>query len=514
MFSRSPHLLRDLLLRLGAMRAFSPFDDRGDNRYQDRGDDRYDDPWPGGGAGAERREADYWPARPAASDASRSSRPGARTAPARGRRAGGGGRDLFGLSSRRKLPILISLALAALLVSLATIGVEAQLVSRSPSSGSGSTGATSGAGTPFATFTPLPTQTPSFSPTPVNLAALGWVKRTLSWVERVASAPSNPSTVYACGGLAGQNNWVISFAVSQDSGHSWSVQPTTVQAAHCTELVVSPTAPQAIAIHVDTCPGECGSDQQISLYTLDGGAHWSPISSSCGCSQQPDDGYAIAWVGTTLFAIPGFTSPPQPSNEFLAKSTNGGSFTWLSLPADNQPGPLFTTSDTIYAVRNSDIFKSTDLGSTWAKTSAVYNGNPVSPLAMVPGAAMLGIDARWLKDPNPTSVYPLLRSTDGGATWQPAPNLPDGMRINADVYETPDGSTYLVAFGQALGQGGIYKLSPGASHWLLISPVLPGDLNPVAVTWNASGQPLTLWGLAPAQPGTSSPVSILYSHAA
>jgi hypothetical protein len=508
MISRSPDLLRNRLLRLCSVRGFGPFDDQFERGPVGGSDDSW------GYRSGDSREAEAWPAHAGASESRRAARSGAR---ATSRAADDGGLGLSGPSLRRKLPALTGLALAAVLVALGTIGVEAQLITRSHAPGSG-TGVTTASGTPTATFVPLPTATFPAAPTPVNLAALGWAKRTLSWVERVAAAPSAPSTVYGCGGLAGQNSYTIQLAVSQDSGHTWNTLSTGVQAAHCYDIEVSPSAQQAVSIHVDTCPSDCGADQQMTSYTLDGGAHWSPISPPVAAGNaQPDDGFASGWVGTTLFAIPGNPPAPQPSSQFLAKSANGGPFTWLNLPVDNQPGPLFTTSNTIYAVRNSDVYKSTDLGAAWSKASAAYNGNPVTPLAMAPGAAMLGIDARWQKDPNPASDYPLLRSTDGGATWQPEPDMPAGMRITAGVFETPDGSIYLTAIGevgQALGQGGIYKLAPGASQWRLLSQVLPGDLRLMGVTWNASGQPLTLWGVTQAHPNTSDATTILYSHAA
>lgn len=407
--------------------------------------------------------------------------------------------------ARRKLRTLTALALAALLVALATIGVEAQLASHPPSVG----GAQLATGTSPATATFAPTQTPPVSATPVNLAALGWVKRTLSWVERVATAPSSTNTIYACGGQPHQNGWTVGFAVSQDSGHTWTTLGATLQAAHCNQIFVSPSAPQAVAVYTDSCPAECGLDVPLIFYTLDSGAHWSPISHPCSCDSPNGDRPAFGWVGTTLFATPG--TPTPTGSQQLAKSTDGGAFTWLSLGVT--PQQLFTTADTVYAVNGSDLYKSTDLGASWSKTSPTYNGAPVAVLAMAPGAALLGVDARW-SNPAP-NTYPLLRSADGGATWQQTPSLPDGVQINANVLETPDGSVYLTAVGQAAGQGGIYKLASGASQWRLLSAVLPGNLDLVSVTWNASGQPLTLWGLAPQGPtGIDDPSRILYSHAA
>jgi len=133
-------------------------------------------------------------------------------------------------------------------------------------------------------------------------------------------------------------------------------------------------------------------------------------------------------------------------------------------------------------------------------------------MAMAPGAALLGIDARW-NTPMP-NTFPLLRSADGGATWQALPDLPSAMQINALVFETPDGTVYLTATGLNAGEGGIYKLSPGASPWKLVSAVTPGDLRMMAVTWDANGHPATLWGLTQAHPNTSSAETLLWAHTA
>jgi len=198
-------------------------------------------------------------------------------------------RGLDALSARKRLA-LIGLALAALLVIIGVIMAEAQLASRRQTSqGPGANAQV----TPTATVTPQPTATPTFNSIPVNLSALGWFKRTPSWAERITTAPSAPNTVYACGGTNISTAWVISFGVSGDGGRTWTSATTSVQAAHCNNLVVSPTAPQAIAIFTDTCPSDCGQSVQQVFYSLDAGKHWLPISNSCACSQPPDDGFAI-----------------------------------------------------------------------------------------------------------------------------------------------------------------------------------------------------------------------------
>ncbi len=111
-------------------------------------------------------------------------------------------------------------------------------------------------------------------------------------------------------------------------------------------------------------------------------------------------------------------------------------------------------------------------------------------------------DAAAFSGPN---TYPLLRSGDGGATWQPLPMLPSGLQASTQAFGTPDGTAYMGGFGSSFGQGGLYKLHPGASQWTLVSPVVPAYLHLNDVTWDANGHPTTLWGLQETQNYTSIP---------
>ncbi len=201
-------LLR-LLFQSGAARAFVPYGPDDDGRFDER-PDALPDPRARGRTTAAARS------------------PFGQQDPGERHGARGEQRSAQNALPSRKLLALTGLALAALLVALGALGVEAQLASRPHT-----TVAATASGTATATATPAPAQTgtPSFiNPTPVNLSALGWVKRTLSWVERVAAAPSAPGAVYACGGVAGANSWTINFAVSQDGGHSWTTASTGLQA--------------------------------------------------------------------------------------------------------------------------------------------------------------------------------------------------------------------------------------------------------------------------------------------
>jgi hypothetical protein len=377
------------------------------------------------------------------------------------------------------------------------IAVEAHLAApRTTSPGNGIGQAT-------VTAAPTVTQTASApdDPTPVNLAGLGWAKRGPSPADQIQMAPSSPGTVYACGPFGTGTG--LGFGVSQDGGKTWQTWTTSINATVCGDLKVSPTVAQAVSIDSWTCRAECGAGDQYLHYSLDGGKHWTQVMQT---EENGSGTGAGMWIGTTFFTSTPPTDTPASATQYVAVSKNGGPFSWTSLP---YPGTLFSNATTLYASTAVGLYATTDFGLLWNKATPSYNGNAVALMAMAPEAAMLGIDARW---PNPTpNTYQLLRSTDGGATWQPLPNLSSGLQINAGVLETPDGTIYLTAIGQSIGETGIYKLRPGASQWMLVSPVPPGELHLIALSWDASGHPTSLWGLQEAQNGNYTTIPWVHS---
>jgi hypothetical protein len=345
---------------------------------------------------------------------------------------------------------------------------------------------------------PVTYSSPPANPTPGNLLAEGWAQRGPSRVDQIQASPSAPRTVYTCGPALTGTNGGLDFGVSEDGGMTWQTWKIPISASACLELRISPSAPQAVAIYSASCRAECGEGEFYLDYSLDGGRHWTLVYTS------EDSGASFGWVGTTFFSQGAPAGTPASATQYLAASKDGGPFSWTSLPST---GEFFSTATTIYVYTGAGLYSSANLGATWSRVMPAYQGQPVSPSTLVPGAPMLGYDARSENGPN---IYPLFSSNDGGATWQPLPSIPSGLQADTDAIEAPDGTVYETCFGTDSSQAGIYKLTPGASGWTLISSLMPAALHLHTVTWDANGHPLTVWGLQEAEAYTYIP----WAHAA
>ena len=372
-----------------------------------------------------------------------------------------------------------------------------------PPNGRASATPTQGTGSTATVATPTPT-TPSVSPTPVptDPAALGWTRRGPAYLDQIQEAASAPGTLYACGPSNVTTSIHLGFSVSHDGGKTWQSWATPIPSNVCLSLRVSPSAPQAVAVYSASCRAECGQSDFYLHYSLDGGQHWTQVYAS-----EDLGGGTFGWVGTAFFSNVAPQGTPASATQHLAVSKNGGPFAWTKLPYDG--GPLLSTATKLYAPTSAGLYTTTDLGVTWSKVSPTYQGNAINPTGLVPGAPMLGYDARSANGPN---IYPMVRSSDGGASWQALPTVPAGMMANGDAVETPDGTVYVTCFGANSGGVGIYKLTPGVSQWTLVSPLAPGSLSLHlhTATWDASGHPVTVWGLQE----TSSYSYIPWAHTA
>ncbi|MGH2518015.1 MAG: hypothetical protein ACRDHP_20420 [Ktedonobacterales bacterium] len=398
------------------------------------------------------------------------------------------------------------------------VGVLALLLAGCASGGSGA-GNTRGT-TPGATSTAsaavalTPSATAGSSSGFASPSSLGWKQVGAPQPDAVAFAPGAPNTIYTCTGATSSGaSSVIRFSVSTDGGASWRTTNTPAKAGRCSALSMSPTDPQAIAYYAETCRQDCGESGQLLYYTLDSGTHWTQVVATTNGAVP-----LFAWLGTTLFASEAPANTPSSRTPYLAVSGNGGAFAWTSLPV--APQQLFTNGSTLYVLVGSsavcsassgctDLYRSTDRGASWTHLTPSYNGFNVRVVASAPGSAspLLGFDARAFDGPNP---YPVLRSTDSGASWQALPGAGANLHANTDPLLAPDGTVYC-GFFDASGQGGEYKLSPGAASWALVSSVVPAQVNIVAVGWDTTGHPVALWGLAPSTDGTT---SVLWTHPA
>ncbi len=321
-------------------------------------------------------------------------------------------------------------------------------------------------------------------------------------VDQIQQSPAAPNTVYACGPTPAGSSSGLGFGISRDGGKTWTTWATSIPASACLAMSVSPSAPQAVAVYSASCRAECGQGEFYLDYSLDGGKHWTHVyTSGDSVTEAP-----FAWVGTTFFANGAPSGTPSSATQNLAVSKNGGPFAWTSLP--NYARQIFSTATTLYVKTDGGVlYSSANLGVSWSKVTPAYQGNAINATTLVSGAPMLGYDARSIDGPN---VYPMVRSSDGGASWQALPPVPAGFQANTDAVETPDGTIYVTFVGTTSFQAGIFKLMPGASQWTLVSPLIPGSLFLNTVIWDASGHPVSVWGLQ----GTPAYISIPWTHAA
>ena len=360
---------------------------------------------------------------------------------------------------------------------------------------------------PMTTATPGGSTSASASPTAAavttDISKLGWVQHSaLVDPEAVAVAPGAADTLLSCTGAtnAGKTNPTITLSISADGGVSWQTANTPIFAGTCHALAISPADARDVALYSGTCRGDCGQSTQTLYATTDSGQHWALVSSDSGSNA----GSVFGWLGTTLFANAAPAGTPGAPQQYLARGTNGGPFAWTTLPA--APSQLLARDNTLYAVTGSqascaaagfcsDLWTSTDLGVTWSRTTPAYQGNNLRVEALAAGTgALYAYDARAFAGPN---AYPLYRSTDGGHTWQPLPQLANGMQAGTDAMVAPDGTVF-VFYGSDSGNNaqpdGIYKLVPGAGAWQLVSPVVPALVHVITIQSDASGHPATLWG--------------------
>jgi hypothetical protein len=374
----------------------------------------------------------------------------------------------------------------------------------------GKLGSGTGGPTPTATSQTSPTPSPTSSSGGATMQSFGWTKASLKSPDAIAAAPSDPNTLYSCAGSFTAT--FIAFSVSHDDGASWQTTNTPAQAGRCGSLAISPTNAQAVAFFATTCRADCGQTSFLLYSSLDGGAHWTAPALPSGAGLG--DVLPYAWVGTTLFAAVG-----NPAPHVLAASKNGGAFTWVN--TSFAPAPFAAVGNTLYAYAATDssacpkesssecleIAKTSDLGASWSRILPLYQGYNVRALDVLPdGMTMIGQETRAASTAGP---YPVLRSTDGGATWQALPDYPSGSGGNDTqaVFATPDGGVFIYLGGAPACN--VYKLAPGATAWAC-SAQTAVPFHFVSVTWDAQGHPARLWGLVEA----GYEITDLWSHPA
>lgn len=189
--------------------------------------------------------------------------------------------------------------------------------------------------------------------------------------------------------------------------------------------------------------------------SLDGGGSWRAAQG--GIPQSVAAGIHALAIDpqnpTTLYV--------GVNGDHIFKTTDGGNF-WSRSGASNTQAFAIDpqTPSTIYAGTDRDLFKSSDGGVTWRALQTGLRANWVSALAIdpaAPGTVFLATRSFETSPPH----HPLLKSTDGGATWSDSNSgLPESMLRAVAIDPRNPSILYVGNPG-----GGVFKSDDGGTTW-------------------------------------------------
>src|ERR1700724_1992437 len=318
----------------------------------------------------------------------------------------------------------------------------------------------------------------------------GWVRTSRGLdldVQALSVDPRTPATVYA---IAGYNLWK-----SVDAGATWAKTAQPAGASSILSLAIAPQAPVTLYAGTDTVR------QSAVHQSVDGGATWKQLATGDGFftaiavdPSQPATVYAVddgssrvlrstdsgaTWVafdvgvdfhGLTAptpvqIAVVPSTGPGVGSGSsvvYLAFQIDGVGFTYRSADAGESwqrsgPGgyPLAVGRGVVYA----GTVKSTDGGATWTPAGELPAG--ALALAAAPGSA--------------TTVYAgtprgVWRSGDAAATWQPASSGLTATGTYAFAIDPLHPRILYAAVAVAVQGPGLLKSGSGGERWRLVGP--------------------------------------------
>jgi photosystem II stability/assembly factor-like uncharacterized protein len=267
---------------------------------------------------------------------------------------------------------------------------------------------------------------------------------------------ANPKVMYAGGGIGPGNSGPGSEAgvyMSTNGGSSWTQR----------DVGLSDTAIDVLWMdQSDSSVLLAGTWQTGIFRTSNGGSSWSVVASLGATS-------AIVAVGKDLYA---------GTQEGVARSSDNGK-TWSVIEATpSAVRALAASGSTLWAgLDNGNVTTGTEPANTWT-TVETDPGNTVWSIAADPTNASIAFIVEW----DNYQINDLLGTTNGGATWTPAPIPYYGVGVQYVSYDvnTP-GTIYAGA------DGGIFISTNNGSTW---SP--PIAVEDVRFLWSWPGRSRTV----------------------
>jgi photosystem II stability/assembly factor-like uncharacterized protein len=236
-------------------------------------------------------------------------------------------------------------------------------------------------------------------------------------VLALAAAPSDPKTVYA----SVANGFQEIVFRSKDGGASWQATarpPLPAPQGRVLALAVSPRSPGVVW---------AGTDPNGLFKTTDGGAHWASAGLPPQGRRVPAVAVAPSSPGTLYVGV---TAQGTDLGGVFASADGGAS--WLrrdqglsGLDARALAAPPGTPGLLWAGLSGQGLFRSANGGRRWARvvlpgSSPLVNGIPLVDLEIAPSASstLYALALSWL-----------WRSTDAGASWTEAFAPPTGPRL-------------------------------------------------------------------------------------
>lgn len=248
---------------------------------------------------------------------------------------------------------------------------------------------------------------------------------------------------------------------STDGGASWQAADGSITNDTFYDLALDPSDAQTLYAATTDPAFTAGG-----LYrSTDRGSHWSPVTldtpvqAATAVAVDPEDASRI------------YTAASASVHDGVLHASMDGGQTWATLGAglsgavSHDVACDTVIADSAYAVSTPSVYRTDDAGGSWTLRGTTPDGivslavDPTDSQNLYAGTLTLG-------------VVGLIRSVDGGASWNPAS---DGLTLS-NLYKvavSPSAPDHLLVAGDEA----LYESVDGAGSW---SPVLTGQMRSAA----------------------------------